>query len=344
MKISVVIPTYNRINSLKRVLNGLANQSFENADLEVIVVSDGSTDGTNNYLLSIDTPFAHKSIIQKNAGVAAARNTGINAASGDLILFIDDDVVPTPQLLTEHVKSHIAHGDKVVVLGPMLTPPDFEMVPWVRWEQAMLVKQYKAMQNGYWQPTARQFYTGNSSLARRHLQAIGGFDTRFSRAEDVELAYRLADNGLTFIFNGQAIGYHYAERSFPSWLKIPYAYGVNDVIFAQEKGQEWILPVIQREFYERNILIRAMTKVCLDRPIISKISTLALRKIAFIGQKVLISRATNMAYSGIFNLRYYQGVADQLGGRVDFFVGQRQFHTSTMLDQFEISKTTLPEA
>jgi len=92
--ISVVIPTYNRLDSLKRVLVGLTNQLFSNTKFEVVVVSDGAEDGTNDYLNSLKTSFSLRPIFQKNAGVAAARNAGIRAASGDLILFLDDDVLP----------------------------------------------------------------------------------------------------------------------------------------------------------------------------------------------------------------------------------------------------------
>src|SRR5687768_17413192 len=164
----------------------------------------------------------------------------------------------------------------------MLTPPDFEaqMAPWVQWEQAMLVKQYEDMANGRWLPTARQFYTGNTSLARRHLLEAGGFDPTFRRAEDVELAYRLAAHGLRFVFNPQAIGHHYAERTFASWLAIPYAYGRNDVIFSRDKGQSWLLPTLLYEFRQRRPLIRALTRLCLDRPHLTHLTITALKQVA----------------------------------------------------------------
>ncbi len=328
MDISIVIPTYNRIYSLKRVLSALENQSIPFSNFEVIVVSDGATDGTNKYLQSHEAPFNFRPVLQTNGGAATARNAGIKAAKGDFILFLDDDVVPTAELLARHLQTHAqyAESDSIVVLGPMLTPPDFTMSPWVQWEQSMLVKQYEAMENGDWEPTARQFFTGNTSLARRHLLAQDGFDTQFKRAEDLELAYRLADAGLKFIFNGQAVGYHYAERSFESWLDIPYAYGANDVIFATQKEQTWLLPIIWYEFHKRNAFIRVLVRLCLERPFLSKITTTILEKIALVGHKIRIPRATNMAYSGIFNLRYYQGVTDQLGGRKAFFAGLNQTH------------------
>jgi GT2 family glycosyltransferase len=95
----------------------------------------------------------------------------------------------------------------------------------------MLVKQYDAMERGDWAATARQFYTANASLARRHVLDAGGFDERFRRAEDVELAYRLADRGLRFVFARDAVVVHHPDRSFRAWLDIAGAYGRNDVVF-----------------------------------------------------------------------------------------------------------------
>ncbi len=161
LKLSVVLPTYNRLQQLRRVLAGLENQTCPLADFEVVVVSDGSSDGTNEFLQEMKTPLQLTAVIQANQGVAAARNQGVAQAQGDLVLFIDDDVVPTPQLVAEHLCFHAAHEEEVIVLGPMLTPLDTRLSPWAQWEQDMLVKQYEAMLSGSWEPTARQFYTGN---------------------------------------------------------------------------------------------------------------------------------------------------------------------------------------
>lgn len=313
--VSVILPTYNRLDRLQRVLKALENQTFPRDQFEVIVVSDGSSDGTREYMLALRSPLAITFVDQANQGVAVARNTGLSHASNDLVLFIDDDVVPSPQLMSEHVKCH--DRANVVVLGPMLTPPDFKMKPWVRWEQAMLMKQYNDMLSHRWEPTARQFYTGNTSLARQHINAAGGFDPKFRRAEDVELAYRLAERGLRFHFNADAIGWHYAERSFKSWLEIPYVYGRNDVIFTRDKGQAWLLPTICYEYHGRHPLVKWATQVCLDRPALSRIV------IEMLKQAARFNSLSRVAYSGIFNLRHYQGIADELGGRAKFFAGVR---------------------
>jgi GT2 family glycosyltransferase len=314
--VSIIIPTYNRLPRLKHVLAGLEKQQLPLDTFEVIVISDGSTDDTNLFLQTISTSLYLRPLLQTNAGVAAARNRGIQAATGELVLFLDDDVVPAPDLLQKHIDAHIQQGPNTVVLGPMLTPADFHMQPWVEWEQRMLYKQYEDMAAGKYAPTARQFFTGNTSLERHHLLELGGFNTLFRRAEDVELAYRLDRAGLTFCFCREAIGYHYAHRSFDSWLATPYAYGRNDVIFWRDLACDWLLPTIWREYHGRHPLIRLATNTFMDRASLSKDFIHTMKQVAAVS-----GIAARFAYSAIFNLRYYQGVADELGGKEMFFDG-----------------------
>ena len=316
--LSIVIPTYNRLDRLRRVLGALERQTTP-TPFEVVVVSDGSTDDTNTFLSETAHQLRIVPVIQPNQGVAAARNHGVRRASGRLVLFLDDDVVPAPELVARHLALHNSGDATLIVLGPMLTPADFKMAPWVRWEQDALDKQYQAMQRGDWEPTARQFYTGNTSLVRQQILEAGGFDERFRRAEDVELAYRLADRGMHFVFEPRAIGWHYAERSFASWISTPYAYGRNDVIFTRDKGQQWLLPTVLREFHERHRLVRAVVHLCLGRQLLSAAAIRALRGTALIAERLGVEPVGRMSYSGIFNLRYYQGAADELGGRDQFF-------------------------
>src|SRR5690606_5465373 len=122
----------------------------------------------------------------------------------------------------------------------MLDPPGHRYSAWVAWEQQMLAKQYVAMERGEYAPTARQFYTGNASLRAEHLRAVGGFDPSLRRAEDVELAYRLADRGQRFHFVPEAVGYHFAERPYASWRNAAHLYGRNDMVFARHPARRWI--------------------------------------------------------------------------------------------------------
>lgn len=319
IQVSVILPTFNRQNQLQWVITGLEQQQLPFETFEVIVISDGSTDGTDAYLQALDTPLQLITLRQENQGAAAARNYGLQHASGQTILFLDDDVVPEPNLIAEHLRTHASDIADIVVLGPMLTPINFQMPPWVRWEQAMLEKQYEAMMRGDWAPTARQFYTGNASLPQTLLQAAGHFDTNFRRAEDVELAYRMADLGAKFVFNMEAVGYHYADRSFHSWLRTPYQYGRNDVIFARDKGQQWLLIKIFHEFRKRHLLTKLLTLFCLSRWVLRDSAIWLLRVLSIVAYWLRWERVQRGAYSGIYNLRHYQGIADELGGRKHFF-------------------------
>ena len=157
---------------------------------------------------------------RRNAGPAAARNRGVRRGArrarrcSSTTTSSRRRISSLPTCATTTRPS-----DDLVVIGPMSTPRRLPISPWVQWEQDMLYKQYDAMDRGDYEATARQFYTGNASVARRHLEAVGGFDAAFRRAEDVELAYRLADRGLQFAFAPDAVVLHYAERSFDAWLQ-----------------------------------------------------------------------------------------------------------------------------
>jgi GT2 family glycosyltransferase len=312
LAISVVVPTYNRVARLRHVLGALEQQQYPADAYEVIVVSDGSSDGTHAYLESLRSTMRLRWFSQSNRGPAAARNVGVDRAVGELIVFIDDDVVPEAGLLAEHVRAHREADREVVVLGPLLTPEGFAMAPWARWEQEMLMKQYKAMLRGDWQPTARQFYTGNASLRRSHILAVGGFDENFRRAEDVELAYRLAARGLGFVFTMKAVGMHYVERSYQAWLDAAYAYGRNDVIFARDRNQGWLLSAIHQEFQLRNKMIRSLVRLCRGRYWLASLTGSALKLTADAATLVHADGMERSAYSGLFNLRYYSGLFDEL--------------------------------
>jgi GT2 family glycosyltransferase len=294
------------------VITALEQQAYPSDAYEVIVISDGSTDGTHAYLEAYRSTMPLRWFPQANRGPAAARNVGIQKAGGEFVVFIDDDVVAEPQLLAEHARSHHEAGQDAVVLGPLLTPESFEMVPWVRWEQEMLMKQYRALLRGDWQPSARQFYTGNASLRRSHILAADGFDESFRRAEDVELAYRLADRGLGFVFNMQAAGMHFAERSFQAWLDAAYTYGRNDVIFARDRNQKWLLSAVRREFRERNFLIQSLVRVCRGRPRLTWIARSTLKLAADAATLLRSNDLERRAYSGLFNLQYYNGLFHEL--------------------------------
>ncbi len=124
MKISVVIPTYNRREILARTLETLFAQDFPSDQYEIVVAVDGSTDGTAEFLRALK-PACPLHIVEhtRNLGQAAARNSAIRIAQGEMILLVDDDMLCDRSLFKEHVAAHEGAAS-LVVSGPVLIAPD----------------------------------------------------------------------------------------------------------------------------------------------------------------------------------------------------------------------------
>lgn len=311
--VSIVIPTYNRRASLARLLDALVRQTFSSADFEVIVVDDGSTDDTAHFVRQQDVPYALRFVQASHAGPAAARNRGVAEASGPLILFLDDDVVPIPELIWEHVSTH-ASESRNVVIGPMSPPGNWPRPVWVRWEEEKLLSQYRAMRSGLWSCTARQFYTGNASLDRTRFLDAGGFDVRFQRAEDVDLAYRLEQRGARFTFSPRAEVLHYAWRSFKAWSRGAYQYGRYDVIMQRDKGHQ-TLDNATREFHDRRALNQVAVHVCVSHRWLVNVGVATCAGLASAFGQLGASKLAEHVLSAAFSVLYWQGVCDELGDK-----------------------------
>src|SRR3954468_11065279 len=120
--LSVVVPTYQRRDPVRRLLDALAPQLA--ADDEVIVVVDGSTDGTVEMLGAMSYPVPLRVQTQPNSGLAAARNAGIAAATGDVVWLVDDDMIPSDGLVDRHRRVHQDGGEARFLMGPCLPPPE----------------------------------------------------------------------------------------------------------------------------------------------------------------------------------------------------------------------------
>lgn len=302
---SVVIPTYRRRASLERVLTALRSVEWPADALEVLVVSDGGDDGTVEMARSLRTPFPLRVLEQANQGPAAARNLGVAHARNPFVLFLDDDVVPSPRLVAEHARAHAGRRDRVV-LGPLLEPPA-RLQPWVRWECRMLAEQYRAMQAGEWAPTPWQLYTGNASLLVEHVRRAGGFDAAYRRAEDVELGFRLERLGCEFVFNPAAAGLHYAERSYASWIDSGRQYGRNDILFG--KGEERAAG----QFRYRHPLTRALVRWGVRHRAAGDRLPGAARPAIEAADRLGMEALSHQLCGAAFNLAYWLGVSEQLG-------------------------------
>ena len=205
MFVSVVIPTYNRRPILEKCLLALERQQAcpEIDRYEVVVVDDGSTDGTPDWLRGAAERFPHVRLIeQSHGGPAEGRNRGVDHAYGDVIVFIDSDLVVTDSFLSCHasslVRSWERRGDRLCfTYGAVVNTANFEQPTAERHKLRDLSWAY--------------FATGNVAIAKEVLQRAGLFDTGFRLYgwEDLELGERLRRMGVQLIKCPAAVGYHW---------------------------------------------------------------------------------------------------------------------------------------
>jgi glycosyltransferase involved in cell wall biosynthesis/peptidoglycan/xylan/chitin deacetylase (PgdA/CDA1 family) len=233
-EVSVIIPTYNRRERLRQCLNALAQQTQPAQDYEVIVVVDGSTDGTVEMLRELETPYELKVLIQENCGQTYALHHGISSAKGKICLLIDDDLDPDANLISEHINLHLREENTVGVGYIKLTLPknaDFFTKCYARsWDD-----HYMELISGKRKPTWNDCFGGNMSASRSVIQSCGGYPTNVKRGHDTEFAFRLYKNGQKFEFlpNATAVQYETkgkieiisdAEESGRGWVKLWHLY------------------------------------------------------------------------------------------------------------------------
>jgi glycosyltransferase involved in cell wall biosynthesis len=215
MELSVVIPTYKRPELLRRCLASLQQQDLDPTRFDVVIVDDGSGDATTDVLAAATRDVGNIVALTqpRNAGPAAARNRGIHTATGDLVLFLDDDVVAAPDLLSTHLAIHAQRADPLLgVLGRVDWDPALTVTPFMHWlDTSGLQFAYDTwLREGPVDPPYAAFYTANLSLRRDLLVAENGFDERFPYPafEDIELAFRLANRGFHLDYQPSARGFH----------------------------------------------------------------------------------------------------------------------------------------
>lgn len=198
-KATIQLCTYNRAALLERVLDACFEQTA-NA-YEVVLVNDGSTDETPAVIARAKerATCAFTVIDQPNSGLARGRNAGIARACGERIIFIDDDVLPLPNFVQEHLRSHAAHP-LAIVRGGAINVESFDDLPPPVWS----IGNY----------SGNFFWTTNVSVPLATIRAIGGFNEDFAEYgwEDIDVGLRLRFAGVKAVFNKHALAYHYKPR------------------------------------------------------------------------------------------------------------------------------------
>ncbi len=217
-RLSVVIPTHNKLSQLRQTLDALRRQDLPADDFEVLVVDDGSGDGTADWLVGEAAAWAGRLHIispGRNVGRAAARNLGGRRAIGEWILYLDDDIVAPPDLLSAHLDlltAHPGHG----VIGLVRTAADLIDGAHFHYIDSRGVAKVRGAH-----VPARYLVTQNTSIPREAFLAIGGFDEEFAAYgfEDMDLGFRLEDiRGVTFLSLRQPVPMHVHHHTIEAWL------------------------------------------------------------------------------------------------------------------------------
>jgi glycosyltransferase involved in cell wall biosynthesis len=249
---SIVIPTYNRKPILEKCLRALEKQVFADnliQNYEIIVVDDGSTDGTLSWLEAEKKEFPHVRLLtQDHQGAAIARNFGVTKAQGDFIIFIDSDLVVTECFLQSHAEALVTgakqlNSDRLFTYGAVINTCNFD---------DPTAEKYKLTDF-----SAAYFATGNVAIAKQWLEKAGLFDSQFQLYgwEDLELGVRLKQLGLKLIKCPQAVGYHwhppFSLKQIPHLIDQEIQRGKMGIVFYQKHPTWEVKMMIQMTIFHR---------------------------------------------------------------------------------------------
>jgi len=312
LRISVVIPTYNRSNYLRKAVDSLLNQS--RLPDEIIVINDGSCDDTIRYLEKIcKNSNIIKFYSQKNGGPSKARNLGIKVSNGDIICFFDDDEIAHRDWIKEIVRS-FEYGD-IAGVGGLCIELDGENV-YERYVKSRFTGSYSKK---------LPYLGGNIAFYRDVLIEVGGFDERLKTGEDVDLSFRIYLKNYKVIFNKKMIVYHfntcknildlikkgyyrgfyypYLNKKYPLYFTPTFRITVNSIKivscfvklpvniikFLNNKEIYYLLEPFLNCIYRLSVIFGILSGYLSDR---ADIKCVYNRKIASIKEEILLMRIT----------------------------------------------------
>src|SRR6185437_13622682 len=229
-KVSVIVASYNGARTLKLCLESLRKLNYPNC--EVILVDDGSTDATRQ----IASAFPSVRCIrhEKNFGLSVARNTGISAATGEIVAFTDSDCRADEDWLY-YIVGTLTGSEFVGVGGPNLLPPEDSRVA-----AAVMVSPGGPAHVMLTDREAEHIPGCNMAFYKRALDEIGGFDPIFTKAgDDVDVCWRLQEAGCRIGFSPSAFVWHYRRSTIAAYLKQQEGYGEAEALLVRKHPENF---------------------------------------------------------------------------------------------------------
>jgi GT2 family glycosyltransferase len=321
--ISVVIATYNRPEGIRALLKDLDAQSgFGEAELEIVVIDDGSSTPCRSVIEARPTSLPLIFIEQANTGQGAARDKAIRAASGQIVVVLDDDMRVGPDFLAAHKRAHDAGAE--VVQGAISTPPA-DVPIFERWHMTQLEHFANEIREQRLVFFGAALSTGNVSFRRDRYLEIGGFDATLNRSEDRDLGIRLEKAGAKLAFSHEAASVHYSDHtSLATWMDRAYRYGTADSIIARKHPEiSYVDP--WRFLGEVNPVSRLFLLLSVALPSVGDwISKAAMFVSTKLDQRKLIKPAL-AGTTLVYGMQYFRGVRLAAGSRKNAFANMRAY-------------------
>jgi len=258
-RISLIVPTFNRLLILRKCLAALEAQTAPASDFEVIVVDDGSSDQSEEFLREYRPPFQFQYLRQQNSGTGAARRNGVAHANGEYLLLMNDDTICDPDVIEQHLQAHRKlNYQRWAVLGNFQYPAQARLRALTHYfcmEPFMFpqVSMEEGCPYGY-----SHFITCNLSVRRDAVMDVGSFASIYKLSEDTEMGLRLFEKGFRVLYHPAAHAWHdhlpYPARNLK---RRSYVYGADYFHMFRRHPRvmrEWAMPVPLTAMDEANAL------------------------------------------------------------------------------------------
>ncbi len=223
-KYSIIIATYNRIDELKELFDSVQAFDFQSSKFEMVIIDDGSNDGTEQYITSLKTDYNIVYKKQQNQGPGAARNLGMQTANGDYFLFIDSDCIIPADYLSK-IDNHLAKNDLDAFGGPDTFHPSFSpLLKAINYSMTSFIGTGGTRGS---KKSVAKFYprSFNMGIKREVFEKIGGMGG-LRHGQDMDFSARIYEAGFKVGLIHDAFVYHKRRTSLRKFFKQIFNWGV----------------------------------------------------------------------------------------------------------------------